>query len=91
MSSKILSINITNSECVLIAVINVPILFTLWLEKMLVKEKINWKRARMMHIANLLLILFIPILLSGLWGSKFGFGMNSNITMLLLYILFQFI
>lgn len=57
---------------VLLFYINVHILFTLWVEKSLVKKRISWKRAWFLHFTNFFVLVMIPIICNTIWGNHFG-------------------
>ncbi|EFX90273.1 hypothetical protein DAPPUDRAFT_300124 [Daphnia pulex] len=64
--------SIENPSVYLFIYINVHILFTLWVEKLLAKERIRWNQALLLHICNLSLIIMIPVISSWTLKNKFG-------------------
>lgn len=64
--------SIENPSVFLFIYINVHILFTLWVEKLLVKERIVWNQALLLHACNLFLIILIPVISSWTLKDKFG-------------------
>jgi len=64
--------NLENPSIVLLFYINVHILFTLWVEKLLAQKRITSRRAIFLHVANFGIVTMIPVICNALWGNRFG-------------------
>jgi len=56
---------------------NVPILLTLLLEKLLAREVLEWRVGCFLHMTNLFLMLFIPIIVINVKSEHIGVVMSS--------------